>query len=170
MSAEPVAYDDYEVRIDTPNEGDFVVLPEGEYPFRVVSWKRSQFDGSPKMSACKAVILTLEIDGGDLGVATVDNRMFMHQKCEGILAGFFLCIGLRKHGDPLITCWNDAIGAYGMCKTGIRKYEGNDYTEVKRFLEPKVNQAQKDINAIRAAKAAATPAPPPPMDTEEIPF
>lgn len=176
MSAEPQAYDDYEVHIDAPNEGDYVLLPPGDYPFRVLAWKRSQFDGSAKMSACKAVIITLEIDGGELGLVQVDNRMFMHQKCEGILAGFFLCIGLRKHGDPLITCWNDAIGATGMCRTGIRKgdgqYEGKEYNDVKRFLEPKENSAMADINKARAAQAAAksAAAPAPVMDTEEIPF
>lgn len=33
--------------------------------------------------------------------------------------------------------WNAVTGAHGRCKIGTRVYNGNQYNEVKKFLEPK---------------------------------
>ena len=43
-------------------DGDeYVVLPEGDYPFKVVSFERGRFQGGEKITACPEAVLRLEV-------------------------------------------------------------------------------------------------------------
>ena len=68
----------------------------------------------------------------------------MHSKCEGMLAAFCTCIGLKKKGQPLQMRWDLIPGCVGKCTVGIRKgNDGNDSKEVKQFYPaPDLGQAQ----------------------------
>jgi len=145
-------------RIDNPNEGgDFTLLAPGEYPFRILKLERGYFNGSAKMCPCPKAIITLEIDGAELGSATEKVNLFLNKKCEGILCQFFVAIGLRKHGDPtLVLKWNEIIGRTGRCRVENRVHEGKSYNEVKRFLDPPENGT---AHSAPAPAAAAAPAP-----------
>ena len=105
-------------------ESSYTILPEGEYPFSVASFERGYHNGSDKLPPCNKAILTIEIDGGKLGKSTVKHNLFISRRTEGILCEFFIAIGLKMPG------------AKGRCKVGIRTYNGNEYNEIKRFLEP----------------------------------
>ena len=68
------------------NDGpSYTLLPEGEYPFEVVSFERKRFAGSAKLPPCNQAELTLLIDGGALGRTTVYHSLFLHTKTEGLL-------------------------------------------------------------------------------------
>lgn len=117
-------------------ESSYTILPEGEYPFSVASFERGYHNGSDKLPPCNKAILTIEIDGGKLGKSTVKHNLFISRRTEGLLCEFFISIGLKKHGEPLRMNWAAVPGAKGRCKVGIRTYNGNEYNEIKRFLEP----------------------------------
>lgn len=124
---------DAEIEKDSP---EYIVLPEGEYDFVVKSFERGRHNGSDKIGPCPKAIITLGIDTYD-GEAIVRKELLLHSKLEGLLCEFFTCIGQRQHGQRVAMNWNAVTGAHGRCKIGTRIYNGNQYNEVKRFLEPK---------------------------------
>lgn len=125
---------------------DFTLLPKGTYPFTVRSFERGEYSGGAKLPPCKKAVLTIDIDGGPLGVTTVTHNLFLHSRCEGLLCQFFTAIGQRQHGQQLAMNWQLVPGASGMCEVGVRKWQGNNGTEresneITRFLEPNATPA-----------------------------
>lgn len=119
--------------VNNPNEGgEYVVLPEGEYPFKVVGTETVRWGGSEKMPSCWKKIIKLEIDGGTLGVIQREENIFLHSKCDWVIAAFFASIGFRKSGDPFIITWFDkVVGEKGRLKLVVREYTKKDGTPGK---------------------------------------
>ncbi len=116
-------------------ESEFTLLPAGEYPFRVLKFERSHFEGSDKMPSCKMALLTLEV--GEPGkTATVTDRLYLHTKSEWKLSQFFISIGEKKRGERVKMNWPAVPGATGRCKVTVRQYNGNDYNNIAAYLEP----------------------------------
>lgn len=128
----------FELGWDSTIENDspeYILLPEGDYDFVVKSFERGRHNGSDKVGPCPKAILTLGIDTYQ-GEAIVRKDLLLHSKLEGLLCEFFTCIGQRQHGQRVAMNWNAVPGARGRCKIGTRTYNGNQYNEVKKFLEP----------------------------------
>lgn len=130
-------------------DSDFVLLPEGDYDFRVTAFERGRHQGSEKLPPCNKAVVTLEIDAPE-GKAYIKHNLFLHSRCEGLLSNFFTGIGQKKHGEPLKMNWNAVIGSTGRCKVGIRKWTGRDgnemqSNEVKKFYEPNPNTPPKKL-------------------------
>lgn len=145
--------------------GDFVLLPEGEYNFTVEKFERGRYNGSANLPACNMAILTLKIDGGQHGTATVIDRLYLHSKTEGFLSNFFEAIGQKQEGQRVKMNWNAVHGAKGRCKLEINNYTNNEgqdrqnnqvktYLPYKKYLEnqgggqapPQQQQAQPNMN------------------------
>lgn len=126
--------------IEKDSSSDFTLLPAGEYPFEVVDFARERYNGGEKLPPCNMAIVGIKIDGGVLGNTTINERLFLHTKTEGILCAFFTSIGQRQHGDKVKMNWGTVIGSKGRAKFGIRKYEKDgeprEINQVKRWLEP----------------------------------
>lgn len=128
------------------NDGeDYVLLPEGDYDFEVLSFERGRHNGSDKLPPCNKATLSIKLTGADGQTGTIQHNLFLHTKCEGILCAFFTAIGQRKHGEKLNMNWNMVPGSKGRCKVGIRTWTGNDgeskqSNQIKKFYEPQ----QKD--------------------------
>lgn len=128
---------------DDPIENDspeFILLPEGDYDFSVVSFERGRHNGSEKLPPCNKAVLSIEIKGSE-GSTTIKHNLFLHTKTEGMLCAFFNAIGQRQHGERKNMNWNAVPGSTGRCKVGVRKWtnnEGKEYTtnEIKKFYEP----------------------------------
>ena len=132
-----IGWDDV-IKKDGP---DFVLLPDGEYPFRVTKLERARFQGSAKLPPCNMAILTITVDGGEKGASIVTHRLYLHTKTEGLLCSFFESIGQRKHGEPLRPRWRDVTGSTGHCRLGIHEFTKKDGSagrsnEIVRFLPP----------------------------------
>ena len=128
------------------NDSSFTLLPEGDYPFTVKSFERGEYPGGKKLPSCKKAVLTIEVDGGELGSVEITHNLFLHSRCEGLLCEFFTAIGQRRRGEQLRMDWNQVPGARGMCSVSVRKWTGNDGSEresndIKRFLEPAAQPA-----------------------------
>lgn len=63
-----------------------------------------------------------------------------------MLSAFFGAIGQKKKGEPLKMNWQTIIGSRGVCKVGMRTYNGNQYNEVKAMLYPEDVDQTKVLN------------------------
>lgn len=125
------------------NDGsDFVLLPEGDYNFEVISFERGRHNGSEKLPACNKAILSIKLTSDDgQQSTTIIHNLFLHSKTEGMLCAFFTAIGQRKKGEKINMNWNLVPGARGRCKVGIHNWTGNDgeikqSNQIKKFYEP----------------------------------
>lgn len=117
-------------------DSDFILLPEGEYNFKVVNFERAWYEGGEKLPACNKAIITIRVDDQ----VAIKENFFLTTRTEGMLSAFFTSIGQKKKGEPLRMNWNKVIGSTGKIKLGIKTYNGNEYNEVKKWLsldEPK---------------------------------
>ncbi|MGJ1078893.1 hypothetical protein ACR77U_12705 [Enterococcus faecium] len=148
------------------NEGqEFILLDDGDYPFTVEKFERGQFPGSAKLSASPKATLTLAIES-DKGTAHVRTDLILNRALEWKLCSFFLCVGLKKHGEPLIMKWDQVVGKTGTARVGTRSWTGNDgrerkSNEIERFLDP------VDAHAAPKKKAPAPVAEPDMSDADE---
>lgn len=118
---------------------DYVLLPEGDYDFKVIDFERGRHDGSAKLPPCNKAILKLEIAGNE-GKATITHNLFLHTITEGMISAFFTSIGQKKKGEKVQMNWNAVLGASGRAKIGIHSYTNKDgeerkSNEIKRFYE-----------------------------------
>lgn len=134
----------------TNEQQEFVLLPEGEYPFEVTQMERARYEGGAKLPPCSMAKLTLRIYGGAKGDTTVTHRLYLHTKTQGLLGAFFESIGQCKRGETFRPRWNEVVGAKGICKLGVREYtkqsgphagETGQSNEVQRFLPPPAPKA-----------------------------
>ena len=129
-------------------ESDFILLPEGDYNFKVTSFERARHEGSEKLPPCNKAVITLEIDSTE-GKVYIKHNLFLHTKCEGLISAFFIGIGQKKHGEPLRMNWNNVIGSTGRCKIIVKEEKKRDnsneimkFNNVARFYEPKTISPQ----------------------------
>lgn len=105
--------------------GEYVLLPEGDYDFTVLSFERERHPGSAKLPPCNKAVLNIEVTSPK-GKTTIRHNLFLHSKCEGLLCAFFSAIGQRKHGEKLKMNWNSVTGATGKCKVKIHTWTKDD--------------------------------------------
>ena len=103
---------------------DFVLLPEGDYEFTVNKVIRTRHEASQNLPECNEVDVELAVWGAS-DKAIITERFFLIRKLEWKLSQFFLCIGLKKHGEPLNMRWN-IEGMKGKCKVIVEKYQKRD--------------------------------------------
>ena len=140
---------------------EYILLPEGEYDFVVDHFDRERHNGSEKLPPCWKAVIYLRIETPQ-GVATVRHNLFLHTRTEGMVCAFFTAIGQRQHGQRITMNWNAVPGSRGRAKIGVREYNGKQYNEVKRFLEPSAPPAP-------SYQAPTVPAYPQPSYTYQMP-
>lgn len=132
------------------DSADFVLLPEGLYNFVVKGFERGRHMPNPqntgKLPACNKATVSIEIEAAE-GSTVLKHNLFLHSSTEGMLSAFFGAIGQKKKGEPLKMNWQTIVGARGVCKVGIRTYNGNQYNEVKAMLYPEDVNQSKVLNA-----------------------
>lgn len=122
---------------------EFILLPEGDYDFEVISFERGRHNGSEKLPPCNKATLLIRVTAADGKSCTLQHNLFLHTKCEGMLCAFFTAIGQRKHGEQLSMNWNMVPGSKGRCKVGIHNWTGKDgeqkqSNQIKKFYEPQM--------------------------------
>ena len=122
------------------NHKEFVTLPEGTYDFKIVQVTKEWYNGSAKMEACNRAVLKLQIDT-NLGTSVFTERIPLISSYEWKLSQFFICLGMKKKGEPFQMTW-DIEGKGGKAKIKIREYDNGEeikkFNCVDRFLEPEV--------------------------------
>lgn len=131
------------------DSADFILLPEGLYSFVVKGFERGRHMPNPqnpgKLPACNKATVSIGVTTAE-GEAVLKHNLFLHSSTEGMLSAFFGAIGLKKKGEPLKMNWQTIIGSRGVCKVGIRTYNGNQYNEVKAMLYPEDVDQTKVLN------------------------
>lgn len=122
--------------------GDFILLKPGDYDFTITNFERGRYDGGDKLPPCNMAIVHCQIETPE-GSTTIQNRLFLHSKTEGILSAFFSSIGLKKKGEKLKMDWNKVIGSKGRCKVDLRNWT-NDSGEVKQSNDIKRFHPKED--------------------------
>lgn len=122
------------------NPSTFVLLPEGEYDFKVIKFERQRHTGSAKLPPCPKAAITVEVSGVN-GTTQITHNLFLHTKTQGLLSAFAISIGQGKQGDVVKLDWSKVLGATGRAKVTVRKYTKKDGTEaetndIKEFLPP----------------------------------
>lgn len=141
-------------------DSDFVLLPAGDYDFKVTGFERARHPGSEKLPPCAKAVVTLEIESSE-GTAYIKHNLFLHSRCEGLLSNFFMGIGQKKHGETLKMNWGAVVGSTGRCKVGVRNWtnkygEEMQSNEVKKFYEPNVSSSGRNA---ASAKTGSTYTP-----------
>ena len=119
-------------------DSTFILLPVGLYEFTVTGFEQRHTPNPQnpgKLPACPKAVVSIEIVTAQ-GKAELKHNLFLHSSTEGMLSAFFGSIGQKRKGEPLKMNWQTIIGARGVCKVGIRKYNDNEYNEVKAMLYP----------------------------------
>jgi hypothetical protein len=105
------------------NEDAFVLLPDGDYWFKIKKVEKGRYDGGPKISACPKAIVEFEITCPGGNTITLTENFLLHQKMEWKLSQFFASIGMKAKGEKLKMNWSPAIiGKTGICKIIVNKY------------------------------------------------
>ena len=136
--------------------GGFALLPEGDYDFTITKVTRGRFEGSAKMPACNSVTVELTI-WGPQDKTVISERFFLVRKFEWKLSQFFLSIGVKKHGEPLVMRWN-IEGMKGKCKVYVDTYKKDDGTEGKSNKAKKFYAYDEDVQTVSPQPAYSQPA------------
>ena len=107
-------------------------LTPGVYDFEVVNVSKDVFNGSDKMAPCPIAVVDLRVTDQ----MTMKEKLFLSTKAEWRISQFFISIGQKKKGVPFRPNWNAVIGSKGRVKIGTKTYQGNEYLEIKEFMEP----------------------------------
>lgn len=119
-------------------DSEFVLLPPGLYQFTCLGYERGKHvstNPNAKLPSCDKAIVSLNIKANE-GETTLKHNLFLYSSVEGLLSAFFSAIGLKKKGEPFSMgpAWAQIAGKTGVCKVGIREYNGNQYNEVKSMI------------------------------------
>lgn len=122
------------------NEGSssFITLDEGDYSFKIKSFERARFNGSAKIPACNMAKITFAISS-DKGEVELTDNLILHSKMEWKLSEFFICIGLKKHGEKIQMNWNKVVGATGRCHINLvpgTKNPEKKFMQIDKYYEP----------------------------------
>lgn len=146
---------DSEITQDAP---EFVLLPEGDYPFMVQGLEKGIYEGTSEKigHGCPMAILKIVVYGGDKGNTSIQDRLYLSTNMEWKLGQFFRAIGQKTHGKSYKMDWNNVIGKEGLCHVKVENWTGSDgqpkqSNKIDRYLE------------CDAVKAPTKPA-------EELPF
>lgn len=152
---------------DDGRHGEWTLLPEGFYPFRVERMERERYQGSQKMPQCPMAKLTLSVTGADGRDTTVQQRLYITRNQLWKVSRFMESVGRgRNEAGKVIIDWGGIEGSTGWVKLKVRSYTGRDGQErqtndVEWFVKPEEQEeAWKSYDAACGAAAAqAAPAP-----------
>lgn len=119
---------------DSPieKESSFTILPPGEYDFKVDKMERTTYQPSPNSKirdVSPQAELEITIFGNDGESTTTTERLILHSKTEWKMSEFFIAIGQKKQGEPLVPNWSLVPGATGRCEVEINKYKNKEGQE-----------------------------------------
>jgi len=129
---------DWNDSIETDGQ-EFILLPEGDYNFKVTNFERGRFLGGPKVPACNKATIHVRVETKE-GMANVKFDLLLYRSLEWRISAFFRCIGQKKHGEKLTMDWNEVIGSKGRAHFKQRTYTNNQGEEkatndIDRFID-----------------------------------
>ena len=136
-----IGWDD-EVSAADADEGsqqqdEFVILPDGTYPCKVMKIKRASHKGSDKLPPCNKVKIGVVLDGGEAGRGWANHNFYMHTSTLWKIYQFLEAVGLRKKGDATAgrVPWEKVTkGMTARCEVTSRDWNGKTYNEITKWF------------------------------------
>lgn len=129
---------DSEITKDAP---EFILLPEGDYPFMVQGLEKGIYEGTSEKIGygCPMAVLKIVVRGPE-GNTSVTDRLYLCSNMEWKLGTFFRSIGQKSHGKSYKMDWNNVIGKEGLCHVKVETWSGNDgqpkqSNKIDKYLE-----------------------------------
>ena len=118
---------------------EYILLPEGEYNFRVTNFERGRFVGSARIPQCNKASIVIQIEAKE-GTTSVKFDLILYRTLEWRISAFFRCIGQKKHGEKLTMDWGKVVGSKGRAYIKQRSYtnqsgEEKFINDVDRFID-----------------------------------
>lgn len=148
---------------EVSDEGGFVLLEPGVYPFVVGGVAKERYEGGAKIGPCPRARVTLGVMA-DGGMVDVQDSLLLHTKTAWRVARFFEALGFAKNPETgkVPMAWNQAEGRQGFAKVRVREYDRKDggkgrSNEIEEYLLP------ADWPQRQPAQAQPAPAPQQPL-------
>ena len=120
------------------DDGEFLLLDEGDYDFTVTAFERGRFPGSAKIPACNKAVLTLTVQT-QKGEANTKYDLILWSSLEWKISEFFRAIGQKKSGEAFVPRWNEVVGSKGRAHFKPRKYlkngEERQVNDISKFYD-----------------------------------
>lgn len=140
---------DWDDEIQKEN-GEFILLPGGDYRFTIEKVERARHTGSAKVPPCNKAIVTFRVYSSNGETALITEQYLLYSDLEWKLSEFFASIGLKGKDEKVKMRWMEAIGKSGICEVYIDNYhkktdkvgENTGYSNKIKKLYPSYNQPQ----------------------------
>lgn len=105
---------------------EFVLLPEGEYPFMISNIEKKRYEpkaeSNAKLPPCPQIIVTFDVDGGESGKAQVKANFYYHESTMWRLTNLFIGVGLAQKNQQFIPNPDLLLGKSGRMKLKHHTY------------------------------------------------
>lgn len=121
---------------------EFELLPDGDYKFTVKKLEKDRYTATPKSNipSCPVAIVHLLVEDDDGHKNYFRENLYLYEGNKWRLLQFFVCVGLRKHGDGTSKMpWGEVEGCTGRASIGHKpgyKDKTKTYNNVKKWLDP----------------------------------
>jgi hypothetical protein len=151
---------DYEFSEEDTKGGEATILPDGDYDATVEDFERGQFAGNENLQAGPMAVLTLAVNGGELGISRPRVNLILNQKLAWKIDQLAVSCGFWKRGEGKgrKMPWGELKGARLRVKVASRKYQDKPYQEVVRFLAPTETRGAEQIRGAEPANQDREPA------------
>lgn len=120
---------------------EYTILEDGPAIGKVVSFGKSRFQGSAKISPCPMSVITVDLatldglKGGEFGELPEGEKLTgfeitfpLNKRFLSRIAAFFKSCGVLgvEETDVPMSLWNDVVGHTFVCETKQREWEGKD--------------------------------------------
>ena len=137
---------------DAFDEGEFIILPEGDYHFTITNFEKAYFNGSDKLPAAPMAVveMTIPYEGNDV---KVKYQLILCKTLAFKSHQLFESVGLIKKGCGKVQLpWDQLFGKSGICEVTHREYNGSTYNNINRCYAPEdAPKATKNQPASAAA-------------------
>ena len=133
---------DYDDALPDTGDGEFTLLPAGNYHFKVLKQLRGRMDHG-KCKGAKTVTVTIRVSNDEGDAKTWDEMLILHMNIIHKVRQFFRSIGQQvEEGKPFTPDWAAVQGATGECEVEVNEFTSKNTgkqlqnNRVKRWLPP----------------------------------
>lgn len=135
------------------DDGEFTLLPEGDYDFTVKEFTRGTSRNGDNMA-----ILKLEVKGADGATTMITENIVLLQNTIWKISSFLRSVGLKKHGERVRMRFKESVGLSGRCHviqdeyidTHGKKRTNNKIDQYYDLEEDLGEKLEKEINVRKA--------------------
>ncbi len=119
---------------DGQEQEALIVVPEGDYDFRIVDFQRAKAKSGANMAH-----VTMRVESNE-GASLIHEYIVLTSSQEWKISAFFRAIGQKKRGERVTMDWTKVNGARGRAHVIVDKFKRNDGTDgesnkISRYID-----------------------------------